>query len=355
MGSRRETENVLVTAAGTIVAQGIMKGLRLANRGNGSIKYRIVATDMSPQGVGLYRADLGLLVPPAKSEDFVNSLVKICREEQIRAVFVGSEEELQVLSENGKRIEEETGAKILVDSVALAIGSDKFRTFQFLRENKLPCALSALPDDQPFVREHGFPLVVKPREGHGSLHFYLVHDQQELERSVLAIVRAGWRPMLQEYLPNEGEEYTSGVTIDREGSHVMSSISMRRTMKGGQTFKAFVDDFVEIRTSAEEVALKMGARGPVNIQARVSGDEPKVFEINPRFSASTAIRAAAGVNEPDIVFRNWVLGEQIKLKGYRKLVCLRYFNEVFVPESTYEGLVREGRVELGASSTPDYF
>jgi carbamoyl-phosphate synthase large subunit len=200
-----------------------------------------------------------------------------------------------------------------------------------------------------------FPLVVKPREGHGSLHFYIAHDNEELARYASAITKAGWRPMIQEYLPDGGEEYTSGVTVDRARNRVMSSISMRRTLKGGQTYKAFVDDFASVRSSAEEIALKMGVKGPVNIQARLSGGKPKVFEINPRFSASTAIRAAAGVNEPDIVFRNWVLGEQVKVEGYKKLVCLRYLNEVFVPQSTYEVMARDGRVERANATTPDYF
>ena len=355
MGLQRESVTVLVTAAGTIVAQGIMKCLRLAKEHNPSSEYRIVATDMSPQAAGLYRADLGLRVPPATSENYLDSLEKICRDEQVRAIFVGSEEELGVLASETKRIEDETGTRVLVDSVALAIGSDKLKTFQFLKENGLPCAASALPDDESFVREHGFPLVVKPREGHGSVHFYLAHDRQELERFASRIAGAGWRPMLQEHLPNDEQEFTSGVTVDREGKKVMSSISMRRTLRGGQTFKAFVDDFGTVRASAEQVALKMKIRGPLNIQARLSGDEPKVFEINPRFSASAAIRAAAGINEPDIVFRNWVLGEEISVASFQKLVCLRYYNEVIVPASAYDQFVREGRVERGMSSVTDSF
>lgn len=110
-----------------------------------------------------------------------------------------------------------------------------------------------------------------------------------------------------------------------------------------------------VRSSAEEIALKMQVRGPLNIQARVEGGEPKVFEINPRFSASTAIRAAAGVNEPDLVFRNWVLGEKVKIENYRKLVCLRYLNEVYVAEPSYEEMERNGRLEGRKSSISDYF
>jgi carbamoyl-phosphate synthase large subunit len=87
----------------------------------------------------------------------------------------------------------------------------------------------------------------------------------------------------------------------------------------------------------------------------VSGGEPKIFEVNPRFSASCPIRAVAGINEPDILFRNWVLGEKIRSKGYRRIVSLRYWNEVYITQSTYEKTLREGRTSRKNSSIPDYF
>ena len=57
--------SVLITAAGSIVAQGIIKSLKLANQVGKPVKYRIIATDMSLQAAGLYRCDKGLLVPPS--------------------------------------------------------------------------------------------------------------------------------------------------------------------------------------------------------------------------------------------------------------------------------------------------
>lgn len=36
-------------------------------------------------------------------------------------------------------------------------------------------------------------------------------------------------------------------------------------------------------------------------QAKLEGDAPIVFEIDPRFSAMCPMRSAAGVNEPDII------------------------------------------------------
>jgi carbamoyl-phosphate synthase large subunit len=103
------------------------------------------------------------------------------------------------------------------------------------------------------------------------------------------------------------------------------------------------------------VALKLGARGAINIQARIKEGIPKTFEINPRFSATCPMRSAAGVNEPDLVFRNAVLGEDLKINDYQRLLCMRYWNEVYVPYSTYEKTLTARRVKENDSFIINYF
>ena len=132
---------------------------------------------------------------------------------------------------------------------------------------------------------------------------------------------------------------------------------MKKIIKHGQTYKAFVDDFALIRDSAEKFASKLGARGAINIQAKLQGDKPVIFEVNPRFSASCPIRAIAGVNEPDIVFRNTILKQEISIKTYKKIFCMRYWNEVYIPLSTYEKTIAKGktRKDDNHSFIPKYF
>ncbi len=339
----KRTASVLVTAAGTVIAQGIMKCLKLANSNGGGIEYKITAVDASPLAAGLYRGDAGYVVPLAKDPRYVESVAEIARGAGASAIFVGSDEELVPLASEREKIERETGAKVLVNPLqTLETCMDKWKTYVFLKEYDLPRAESAVPEfKESFYAATRFPVVVKPREGHGSLDFYLARDREEADLAIGVIERNGSRPLLQEYLGDEGMEFTTGVTVSADGGRVMSSISMRRTLKGGQTYKAFIDRFDDIRASAEEVAIKLGARGAVNIQSRLVDGSPKIFEINPRLSASAPMRAVAGVNEPDILYRNEVLGEEVSVAEYQKLVAMRYWNEVYVRQSTYEKTERE--------------
>jgi len=350
--------NVLVTACGGIVSQGIIKSLKLSNmKKDHTVMYEIVTTDIDAQATGLYRSNAGIVVPSTSSPDYIDSIIKICQEKNIRAIFVGSTEELLPITFAKEKIEKETGAVVLTNTIdVISTALDKWKTFEFLKKNNLPCAESSLPENQEeFIERFGFPLVVKPREGYGSLHFYIVNDRDEIRQAISAIQKAGWHPIIQEYLDGENVEFTSGVVVDRTGMNVMSSISMKKTLKQGQTYKAFVDDFHDIRKSAEETALKFRCKGSINIQAKMIENTPKIFEINPRFSATCPIRAASGVNEPDIVFRNFVLGEEIKINAYQKLVCMRYWNEVYVPYAIYEKTNNTGKVSNSDSFILNYF
>jgi len=67
-----EKVKVLVTGSGSIVGQGIIKSLKLANnKKDSNLKYEIVAADMSALSAGIYRSDFGTLIPPASSCDYI--------------------------------------------------------------------------------------------------------------------------------------------------------------------------------------------------------------------------------------------------------------------------------------------
>lgn len=351
--------NVLVTAVGGIVGEGIVKSLRFANMSHLSpVNYKIYGVDMDDRAAGLYRCDHGIIVPSASSAGYLESIKRIISENDIQAVYVGSDIELGILA-IGKPDLESSSKVIVITNPPKVIDTarDKWRTFQFLNENNLPRAMSCLPEDkEEFIKKFGFPVVVKPREGYGSLHFYIVHNHDEMLYALEAIKKHGWHPIIQEYLNETSQEFTSGVTIDKSGKYVMSSISLRKFPKHGQTYKAIVDSFDLIRKSAEKVALKLGTRTAINIQAKFDGKEAKVFEINPRLSATLPIRAVAGINEPDILYRNSVLGEEIRIQEYKKLLCLRYWNEIYVEPSAYQQMSRLKQIrQHDGSYSIDYF
>jgi carbamoyl-phosphate synthase large subunit len=330
-------KNVLVTGVGGIVGQAIIKCLKMANaKKRRSWLYHIIGSDSSSLAAGLYHVNKGVIVPNAKEPKYIQSITNLIKRYEVKAVFVGTDPELEVISKNKMAIEKETSVKILTSPPeVIDIARDKWKTFEFLRSNGFSCPDSALPMTlDRFLGTHDFPVVVKPREGFGSVGFFISHNSNELEQSISSIEKIGWQPIIQEYL-GQNNEYTTGVCVDYLGKDVMSSISIKKFLKYGQTYKAFIDDFSDVKILSERIAIKLGVMGAVNIQSKISKGVHKVFEINSRLSATCAMRAAAGINEPDLLFRNFTLGESIKIHDYKKLVCMRYWEEVYIEKEKY--------------------
>ena len=95
--------------------------------------------------------------------------------------------------------------------------------------------------------------------------------------------------------------------------------------------QGIIDEFPEVRKRCEEIALKLGVKGPVNIQCRKVGEKVYPFEINPRFSGTTSIRALVGYNEPDILIRKHILREVITGIHYKKGIVVRGLSEFYIP------------------------
>src|SRR5947209_12449658 len=94
---------------------------------------------MSPLAAGLYRSDLGVIVPKADAEGYAEAIVKLWREEAVEALFVGADEERHPVASARERTEKESGAIVVGNPMTvLKTGSDKWKTFELLKKNRLP-------------------------------------------------------------------------------------------------------------------------------------------------------------------------------------------------------------------------
>ncbi|MDR4491255.1 MAG: ATP-grasp domain-containing protein [Candidatus Nitrosocosmicus sp.] len=346
-----KTVKVMVTSAGGIVAQGIIKSLKYHNGSEGKKqhKYKILGTDISYDAAGLYRCDKFAIVKKPDQKDYIRNLIDICSQEKIHVIFVGSDIELPILCKTKDLLEDRTGAKVITSQENIVeMCRDKYLTNEFLIKNNLNSIPTCLPAEADlFLEKNHFPLVVKPREGFGSKLLSIVHNKDELEFAVKTIEKIGWRPMIQKYLQNDALEFTTGITLNYYTKKIMSIITLKKILKHGQTYKAFIDRYPKVEKICREVVGKLGAVGPLNIQTRIDPDDNKIkiMEINPRFSASCPMRTTAGINEPDIMIRNILFKEKIKIKKYRLLVCMRYWEETYVDLADYNK-IRSNRTKI---------
>jgi carbamoyl-phosphate synthase large subunit len=247
----------------------------------------------------------------------------------------------------------------------LLTGRDKLLTCRWLEAQGLPVpAYAELGDPQAvaeLIDRCGFPLIAKPRFGKGSDGIVTIRHAADLEHIVAAedlslreIAPGGITAsdvILQQYLGDEQHEYTVGCFCDSDGQ-LCGAVVMRRTLRAGTTTSAELGRFPEVRAVAEAIASALRPLGPCNVQMRLHHGSAVPFEINPRFSGTTALRARMGFNEVEAALRHFVLGEPPPVladvgSGY----ALRYWNEIYIAADAVEALGRDG--ELGEPRTQE--
>lgn len=315
---------ILVTSAGALLGQGIIRSLQSSNIPN----LNIIACDPEPTSPGLYWETKSRLLPYAKDPLFIDKFADLLNQERPDAICIGTDPELSLLSAHKSQLESTFQTKIIVSSPeVVAIADDKYLTYQFMKSHGFNPPDSRLPgQEQELVNLYGFPLVVKPRIGARSVGFHLVKTDEEL----IAAINKISNPVIQQYVGTKDTEYTAG-TIYFDGE-CKASIVMRRELRDGNTFKAFVDEYPELNKQVQEFATALKAFGPANFQFRVENGIAKVFEINSRFSGTTPLRMHAGFNELEMVLKYLFYGTPITQPLVSKLIIMRHWEETVIKQ-----------------------
>lgn len=310
--------------------------------------YEVTTADADPFSFGLYASPRRCLLPWASADDYLPAVLRLVKKNGIQVVIPGTEPELYRLAQHHEELRA-AGCVLLANPTEVAaICSHKGRMDAWLGAHGFRTPRTASADTwRRLADEVGFPLVGKPAsDTGGSRNVKLLVSREEVERYISDM--NGADVLLQEYVADGDSEYTVGVMVSREGA-VIDSIVLHRKLVGmslgtkrrhGDALytlstgysQGFIVKHPVIQRRCEELALAIGARGPMNIQLRFVDGDISVFEVHPRFSGTTSIRASAGFNEPDVLIRNFLFGERIGRLDYRhNVAAIRAFQHTLVP------------------------
>jgi carbamoyl-phosphate synthase large subunit len=330
-----------------------------------TIGYRVLAADMDPEAFGLALGDESLVLPPARSPEYVPAVAAACATRGVAVVVPGSEPEIAALVQPGAGAELAASGALLLSNAAdgVATCSDKARFTAFLAAAGFCHPRTWLDPAAGEVPADAFPVVVKPaRGGSGSNAVHIAQDRDELAFFVAHVGGGGGAggsgaggttggpgerggALVQAYVGSAEEEYTVGVLSGLDGTWLATTVMHRQITRGlsnrlrvvcrtgpragevlaissGLSQGRFVHDEA-IAATCRRLAGALGSRGPLNVQLRRDRDELYPFEVNPRFSGTVALRAMAGVNEVDALIRRELLGEELGPLGYRDVAVVR--------------------------------
>jgi carbamoyl-phosphate synthase large subunit len=264
---------------------------------------------------------------------FVERLLEICESEKCKLVFAGHDVELLPLAENRERFESIGAIPVVSSPKIIRICDDKLATVDFLRDNGFPAPHTERLRD---VSSFDFPAVLKPQRGGArSRGTFVIRSEGDLEACRAFIDEDNC--VVQEYV--EGDEYTCG-TVNL-GGKCAGVIAMRRTLRAGDTYKAFVERDEHLETTVRDIVNALVPFGACNAQLRVRDGEPLVFEINARCTGTTAARALAGFNEPAMI-ADFLLRGISPEYSIREISILRYWQELVVENAQIQRLSDTG-------------
>ncbi|GHC90896.1 carbamoyl phosphate synthase-like protein [Nocardiopsis terrae] len=315
----------MVTTAGSAPTPGTI--LHLREHG-----FRVVATDVDPAAPGLYLADRGYLVPPGGSDAFLPRMRALCAREGAVAVVPLVDEELVRVGELAG-----DGVAVLLPRPDFVVGClDKYALMQRLDEAGIGVPRTWLASEWPTGTADppvgGF--VVKPRSGRGSRGVVTVGSARGVARAVAESGYAADELIVQERVT--GPEYTVSVVVWRDGG-VQAVVPKEVVLKQGVTRYAVTRRDHGVVRACRAVQDALRADGPFNVQLCLDGlGRPRIFEINPRFSSTAALTAAAGVDEITGLLRQAVCeGPRLDDEWREGVAMVRRWTDEFLSEEQF--------------------
>lgn len=314
--------NVLILSAGRRVE--LVRCFKEARESLG-IGGKVVAADISNTAPAIYHADKYHIIPKISADDFIESLINVCKEENIHLIVPTIDTELQKLSDNKKRIELNTSAKVLVSrEEVIKICRDKYNTQDFFENNGfgMPRLISKVDIQN---KNYEFPLFIKPLNGSSSINTFKVNSEKELEFFLEYVPE----PIVQGFI--EGDEFTIDVFTDFNSKPITIVPRQRLATRGGEVAKGITKKDREIIDEIKKVIDVLKPIGHITVQCMKTKDGIKFIEINPRFGGGAPISIKAGANSPKNLYK-LLLGEKLTYnEDYEEnLLALRHDEAVFI-------------------------
>lgn len=310
-------------------------------------KYEIFGCDISSTAYGLYD-DVFIQTYSVVRENYVFDVLGLCQDVGVKWIIPGGEQPNALLGAAAELFLQKGIRVVTNDTATVELFSDKKATFNKLLNSRISIPITRELTNAADLNFVGLPCIVKPATGTGgsaSVFFAVNIDEAMIYAEFIR--RNGSTPIAQEYIDDNEGEFTIGV-LSLPDSQVVGSIALRRVLdaklsvayrgRGGVISsgysQGYIDEYSDLCKQAEHIADAIQSRGPINIQGRVRDGILMPFEINPRFSASTYLRALAGFNEIDILLEYLKTGDIPILAPIKPGWYLRSLTENYVAKES---------------------
>lgn len=266
-------------------------------------KGKVVAADNSPLAPALYEADEAVIIPHIQDDHYLETLLTLCKEKNIKAIFSLIDPELNLLAKYKAEFLAIGTIPIISDIEKVEMCFNKYSLYEFFTKAHIPTPKSYL-DEYSFFEDMdkghiSFPVIIKPYDGSASAQIHKVDSKEQVK----SLMMSDDHLMIQEFM--DGTEIGADVYVDLISKKVVSIFTKEKIkMRAGETDKSRSIKDEKLFRLIQSVVEQTGLVGMLDVDLFKVGDEYVVSEINPRFGGGYPHAFGCGVSFPRMLLNN---------------------------------------------------
>lgn len=320
--------NILITSAGQRVSlvRAFQKELKVLINNS-----KVYTVDFNPHlAPACHVSDGYKAIGRVTDKSYIEDLIKLCKEWNIKLIVPTIDTELVVLAKNKTLLLQSGIIAVVSDLSFIQKCRDKRIINQFFTTRGIDIPREISKTDPTF------PLFLKPYDGSLSKDIFLITNSLELNDIHLENPKL----MYMEYISLvDHDEYTVDAYYNCEGILKCAVPRKRIFVRSGEINKGTTCKNEIESCLKEKLAVIPGASGCLTLQFFLNRKTKRIIgiEINPRFGGGFPLSYLAGANFPKWLIEEYIFEEQIQFfDGWEdKLLMLRYDDEILI--HNYEG------------------
>lgn len=319
--------NILFTCAGR--RNYLIDYFRAALGGRGII----AAADKHISAPAMAVADKAFVVPSVYDPGYIESIKKLCINENINAVISLNDLELPLLAAAHDDFQKSGIVLVLSSEKVIDICFDKWKTHDFAKSHniKVPKTYLSLEEAKSALREKEltYPVIVKPRWGSASIGLTFAQNEEELDLAYRLLRIRLARTILGEASKNnmdqailiqermQGKEYGVDVLNNFNAKPVQVFVKEKLAMRAGETDKAVLRDNPQLEELGHKIGEGLGHVGNLDCDVFEMDGQYYLLEVNPRFGGGYPFSQMSGARFPDAIVA-WLEGKTYDFSKIKK-------------------------------------
>jgi len=308
-----------ITSIGSGVGQSIINSCNLSH-----LPLYTIGLGANPMAYGQYDCDTYDTLPSIYSLEYIDCLIAKCKKHKIDVLIPGLDDELFNISNNIDKFKEVGVIPIVASTQMIELCRDKVKMSQALKQYTNSFVKSYDKEsllDAYQNNEICFPLIAKPRDGFASRGLSVIHSADDFRLiNKLHVVQElaiphkkdinylTYMSCLEKGVISQVSEVSVQFVIGNEG-RIIGKCATYNKLNNGVPIEIIPFDDPTMWNDLDKMIpyfLKIGLKGPINIQGRMTENGPKWFEMNARFTGITGLRALMGFNEVEALIKDFL-------------------------------------------------